>query len=58
MVEGGKMSECYICKEDIITYSSSRFDQTGIELSSEKHDGKIIKLCWKCYDNLIADNKE
>ena len=52
------MSECYICKKDIVTYSSSRFDQTGIELSSEKHGGKVIKLCWDCYDVLTSEKKE
>jgi hypothetical protein len=39
------MSECEICKKDIITCDSARWEQTGIELSSEENDSKTIKLC-------------
>jgi hypothetical protein len=52
------MSECERCKKDIITYDSSRWDQTGIELPFEEYGGKTIKLCWDCYNKLTKNSEE
>ena len=52
------MSECERCKKDIITYDSSRWEQTGIELPSEDGEDKTIKLCWDCYNKLIKNNED
>ena len=52
------MSECERCKMDIITFDSSRWEQTGIELPWEENDSKIIKLCWDCYNKLIKNDED
>ena len=44
------MSECERCKKEIITFSSARWEPTGIEL--DDLDGKPVKLCWECYSIL------
>ena len=53
-----KMSECDICKKHVFTYSSARWEQTGIELHPKEHEDISIILCWDCYDNYAKDNKE
>lgn len=52
------MTTCDVCGKDIITFSSSMWEQTGIEIPSKEQDGKIIKLCWECYDKYKENNKE